>query len=196
MTSHYVDNEKFLNEMIKFRTEVVLAKTRSLERPRVPNYIGDCLFKIATHLARKPNFANYSFKEDMISDGVENCLLYIDNFDPEKSKNPFSYFTQIIYYAFLRRILKEKKHLYIKYKSMENEVINQLIENNGEEFVMSGMYGALHDSYSEIFISEFIETFESTKKNKTLKVKMPRKRIGKLEQFLENSDENTNASTT
>ena len=71
----------------------------------------------------------------MISDGVENCLLYIDNFNPEKSKNPFSYFTQIIYYAFLRRIQKEKKHLYIKYKTMENEVINTLIQNLGEEHV-------------------------------------------------------------
>ena len=116
---HYVDNERFLSEMTVFRNEVIQAKTNNTERPRVPNYIGDCLFKIATHLARKPNFANYTFKEDMVSDGVENCLLYIDNFDPEKSKNPFAYFTQIIYYAFLRRIQKEKKHLYIKYKSME-----------------------------------------------------------------------------
>jgi DNA-directed RNA polymerase specialized sigma subunit len=193
---HYVDNEKFLSEMTKFRAEVVHAKSNSLERPRVPNYIGDCLFKIATHLARKPNFSNYTFKEDMVSDGVENCLLYIDNFDPAKSKNPFAYFTQIIYYAFLRRISKEKKHLYIKYKSMENEVINQLIENNGEEFVMAGLNGAMHDAYSEAFISEFIESFESTKKTKAVKAKTPKKKTGKLEQFLETDDENPHPSTT
>jgi len=168
---HYVNNEQFLSEMIKFKNAVTLSKGNETERPRVPEYIGDCLFKIATHLARKPNFANYTFKEDMVSDGVENCLLYIDNFDPEKSKNPFAYFTQIIYYAFLRRIQKEKKHLYIKYKSMENEVINSLIENNGEEYVTSNLNGVLHDSYSEQFIRDFIVTFEDNRQKKSPKTK-------------------------
>jgi hypothetical protein len=107
----------------------------------------------------------------MVSDGVENCLLYIDNFDPEKSKNPFAYFTQIIYYAFLRRIQKEKKHLYIKYKSMENEVINSLIENNGEEYVTSNLNDVLHDSYSEQFIRDFIVTFEDNRQKKSPKTK-------------------------
>jgi DNA-directed RNA polymerase specialized sigma subunit len=163
---HYVDNEKFLQEMTVFRNAVLEAKEKNLERPLVPNYIGTCLFKIATHLARKPNFANYTFKDDMVSDGVENCLLYIDNFDPEKSKNPFAYFTQIIYYAFLRRIQKEKKHLYIKYKCMQNEVINSLIENNGEDLVMSHLNGALHDSYSDEFIRDFIELLNPTRRTK------------------------------
>lgn len=189
MSKHYVNNEQFLAEMKIFRDQVIQAKEKNLERPRVPNYIGDCLFKIATHLARKPNFANYTFKDDMVSDGVENCLLYIDNFDPDKSSNPFAYFTQIIYYAFLRRIQKEKKHLYIKYKSMQNEIINSLVENNGEDFVASHLNGILHDSYSEEFIGEFIETFESNKRNKTEKVKSktPAKKSTKntLENFLQ-----------
>lgn len=192
---HYVNNEKFLAEMTIFRDQVIYAKENNLERPRVPNYIGDCLFKISTHLARKPNFANYTFKEDMVSDGVENCLLYIDNFDPSKSKNPFAYFTQIIYYAFLRRIQKEKKHLYIKYKNMENEVINQLIENNGEEYVTSGLNGAFHDSYSEEFISDFIKTFETNKKNKVPKVKKTKKTVGALETFLESTNADAHPST-
>ena len=187
---HYVDNERFLSEMTVFRNEVIQAKTNNTERPRVPNYIGDCLFKIATHLARKPNFANYTFKEDMISDGVENCLLYINNFDPEKSKNPFAYFTQIIYYAFLRRIQKEKKHMYIKYKSMENEIVNALVENNGEDLVASHMQGMLHDSYSEQFISDFINAFEDTKKKKTASRK---KKTDMME--VEDGDEDTLTGT-
>ena len=105
---NYVDNKKFLVEMVEYRTSVIQSNTE--ERPRVPFYIGDCIMKIATHLSYKPNFINYTFREEMISDGVENCLQYIDNFDPEKSKNPFAYFTQIIYFAFLRRIQKEKKN--------------------------------------------------------------------------------------
>jgi hypothetical protein len=193
---HYVNNEKFLEEMKAFRAKVIHAKENDLERPRVPNYIGDCLFKIATHLARKPNFANYTFKEDMVSDGVENCLLYIDNFNPEKSQNPFAYFTQIIYYAFLRRIQKEKKHLYIKYKSMENEVINSLIENNGEDFVTTHLNGAMHDSYSEEFIRDFIETFEENKKNKIAKPKKGKNKDDSMNDLLENDDADTYASST
>lgn len=163
---HYVDNKEFLNQITIYRESVLKAKSAEKERPRVPDYIGECLFKIATHLSRKPNFANYTFREDMVLDGVENCLLYIDNFDPEKSKNPFSYFTQIIYYAFLRRIQKEKKHLYIKFKAMENEVINTLIQNLGEDHVTNQLNGMMHDAYSEEFIQDFIESFEATKTKK------------------------------
>lgn len=187
---HYVNNEKFLEQMKEFRIKVKHAKENNLQRPRVPEYIGECIFKIASHLARKPNFANYTFKDDMISDGVENCLLYIDNFDPDKSSNPFAYFTQIIYYAFLRRIQKEKKQLYVKYKSMENEVINSLIENNGEDLVVGHLNGILHDSYSEEFIRDFINTFEDNKRRKV------RKRKSKLEEFMEDDDANAIASAS
>ena len=69
------------------------------------------VFKIANGLSYRPNFINYTYRQEMISDGIENCLQYIHNFDPEKSKNPFAYFTQIIYYAFIRRIQKEKNNL-------------------------------------------------------------------------------------
>ena len=196
---HYVNNEHFLEEMVVFRAAVKEAEATNGERPRVPEYIGECLFKIATHLARKPNFANYTFKEDMVSDGIENCLLYIDNFDPEKSKNPFAYFTQIIYYAFLRRIQKEKKHLYIKYKSMDNLIITSLIENNGEEYVSSSLNGVMHDSYSEEFISDFIKAFEVNKDKKIASAK-PRKKKTEttvFDEFLEkdNADTNTSASS-
>ncbi|NBQ93354.1 hypothetical protein EB118_23475 [bacterium] len=188
--THYVNNEKFLEQMKEFRANVIDAKSNNLERPRVPEYIGECIFKIASHLARKPNFANYTFKDDMISDGVENCLLYIDNFDPEKSSNPFAYFTQIIYFAFLRRIQKEKKQLYVKYKSMENEVINSLIQNNGEDLIAGHLNGILHDSYSEEFIRDFINTFEDNKRRKI------RKRKSKLEEFMEDDDADAIASTS
>jgi len=83
--------------------------------------------KIATHLSYKPNFVNYMFREDMISDGIENCVQYIHNFDPEKSKNPFAYFTQIIHYAFLRRIQKEKKQLDIKTKIIEKTGFDEVM---------------------------------------------------------------------
>ena len=117
---HYVDNKEFLEAMIEFKEICNDAKEKEIERPPVSNYIGECFLKIATHLSYKPNFINYTYREDMISDGIENCLQYVENFNPEKSKNPFAYFTQIIYYAFLRRIAKEKKQTHVKNKMIEN----------------------------------------------------------------------------
>ena len=104
-------------------------------------YVGDCFLKIATHLSYKPNFVNYPFREDMICDGIENCLQYIDNFDPEKSSNPFAYFTQIIYYAFLRRIQKEKKQLEIKQKIIDHSDAASVmqIDDSGGTAGMSDM---------------------------------------------------------
>ena len=108
---HYVNNNDFLDAMVTYRDLVIDCKTSDASRPKMPNYIGECFIKIATHLSYKPNFINYTFRDEMIADGIENCIQYVDNFDPAKSKNPFAYFTQIIYFAFLRRIQKEKKQL-------------------------------------------------------------------------------------
>ena len=118
-SEHYVNNKEFLAALIKYREDKEIAEIRGLPKPVIPRYIGDCFLKIANHLSFKPNFVNYMFKEDMISDGIENCVQYIHNFNPEKSQNPFAYFTQIIHYAFLRRIQKEKKQLEIKNKILE-----------------------------------------------------------------------------
>ena len=119
VSEHYVNNKEFLEALIVFKAKCSKAKEAGEPRPQITNYIGECFMKIATHLSYKPNFVNYMFREDMISDGIENCVQYIENFNPEKSKNPFAYFTQIIYYAFLRRIQKEKRQLEIKNKILD-----------------------------------------------------------------------------
>ena len=139
-SEHYVNNKQLLEALIVYRAKVAHAKENDLAKPRITNYLGECFLKIATHLSYKPNFVNYMFREDMISDGIENCVQYIHNFDPEKSKNPFAYFTQIIHYAFLRRIQKEKKQLEIKTK---------IIERTGFDEVMNVDEGALTGSSSD-----------------------------------------------
>tara|TARA_B100000900_G_C20303540_1_gene603199 strand:- start:170 stop:649 length:480 start_codon:yes stop_codon:yes gene_type:complete len=116
---HYVNNKDFLDAIIEYKNSVEDAEKNGLPKPRITNYLGECFLKIANHLSFKPNFVNYIFKDDMISDGIENCVQYIHNFNPEKSQNPFAYFTQIIYYAFLRRIQREKRQLDIKNKILE-----------------------------------------------------------------------------
>ena len=127
---HYVNNKEFLAALLEYREKCRNAKENGQPTPRVPNYIGDCFLKIATHLSYKPNFVNYMFKDDMICDGVENCVAYIDRFDPDKGSNPFAYFTQVIYYAFLRRIQKEKKQLEIKNKILEKSGYDEVFTSD------------------------------------------------------------------
>jgi hypothetical protein len=117
--AHYVSNSDFLAAIKQYKISVAEAESKGFPSPVIPNYLGECLLKIATHLSYKPNFVNYSYREEMISDGVENCIQYLSNFDPDKSSNPFSYFTQVIWFAFLRRIAKEKKQTYIKGKLIQ-----------------------------------------------------------------------------
>lgn len=132
---HYVDNKKFYEAMLEHRKLCDHAAENGLARPKPSNYIGNCIMKIAYKLSNKSNFINYPFKEEMISDGIENCIMYLHNFNPEKSSNPFAYFTQIIYYAFLRRIDKEKKLLYTKYKAIENFNLNSELSSEDREFI-------------------------------------------------------------
>jgi hypothetical protein len=142
-TEYYVNNKDFLEAITVFKNKVKEAEEQGKDRPRISHYIGDCFLKIATHLSYKPNFVNYTFREDMISDGVENCVQYINNFDPEKSKNPFAYFTQIIYYAFLRRIQKEKR---------QNDIKQKILEKTGFDHVMhTDDYGNdMNSSYADM----------------------------------------------
>ncbi len=157
---HYVNNADFLTALIEYRSNCDIAKTEGKEDPRIPNYIGECFLKIAEHLSRKPNFVSYSFRDEMIADGIENCLMYFRNFDPAKSKNPFAYFTQIIYFAFLRRIMKEKKQLYVKYKATEQFGILdefEMYEDSDGNMKQFELYEN---------ISEFIHNFEEGKRKK------------------------------
>jgi len=164
---HYINNPDFLQALVDYKAEQKRCKTDKLPDPPIPNYIGECFMKIAEGLSHKPNFINYTYRDEMMSDGIENCLMYFDNFDPTKSKNPFAYFTQIIYYAFLRRIQKEKKQLYVKYKATEQMGIL-------DEFEMLEFEDGTTRQF-ELYenISEFIENYEDAKKAKK-EVKKPK----------------------
>lgn len=113
---NYVNNRQLYETMKVYHAQVQEAKAKGTEKPRVPNYVGECLFLIATKLSNKPQYYMYTFKQEMISEGVINCLEYIDNYNPNRYDNPFAYFTQIIKNAFLRRIERESKIRYHQYK--------------------------------------------------------------------------------
>ena len=166
--ANYINNEHFLEAMIEYKEKISDAEKENKEIPPVPDYVGECFLLIAQRLSFRPNFINYAFKDDMISDGIENCLQYVNNFNPEKSTNPFAYFTQIIYWAFVRRIQKEKKNLYIKYKEMDRlsyleDHIESSPDDNKEYLSLIG------SADSRNAISKFIEDFEEKRFKKRKK---------------------------
>lgn len=181
VNAHYVDNKKFYQAIVEYRKVVREKEAAGLERPPIPTYIGHCMLMIANRLSLKPNFVNYSYREEMISDGVENCVCYFDNYDPDKYDNPFAYFTQIIYFAFLRRIQKEKKQLYIKHKTLENSFILDELYESGENDDVD-----FKPSYVDMDnenMSEFIKSFESNLDKKR------KKRKKGLDKFIDDESE-------
>ena len=172
---HYVNNKEFLAAMTEYKKLCVEAEESGEDKPPVSNYIGECFLKIANHLSYRPNFINYTFRDDMISDGIENCLQYLDNFNPEKSNNPFAYFTQIIYYAFIRRIQKEKKQTTIKQKLILKSGLDEIVRQEGdnEEY---------QNSYADFLRKNMVVDVEPEKKEKPKLTK--RKKLSKLEYFM------------
>lgn len=165
--ANYINNADFLAAIKLYKQSVIDAEVAGLPKPQIPRYLGECILKIATHLSYKPNFINYTYKDDMILDGIENCINYFDNFDPNKSSNPFAYFTQIIFYAFLRRISKEKKHSYIKNKLIQDMPFEAF------ELQLHDEDGHFHNAYVDFMQSNnnFDNSFIEKKKVKSKKQK-------------------------
>lgn len=182
---HYVNNPEFLKEMKLHIAAVKKAKKQKEPLPKVSDYIGECIVSIANKLANRPNFVNYPFREEMISDGIENSLQYLNNFNPKKSSNPFAYFTQIIYFAFVRRIQKEKKALATKFRLIEES----LVDLTQEDGINSNQkYGS---DYADANMHEFLQNFERSQQEKKRKVQNNKKKTKKkgFEKIIETLDE-------
>lgn len=164
---HYVNNQRFFEEIVKYRKNLQEARNNGLEDPRIPDYIGECIWKIAEKLSTKPCFINYSYRDEMISDGIENCILYFKDYDPEKGQNPFAYFTQVIYYAFLRRIYKEERNRYTVYKNFQETMVSvsdmSLFTDSDDNHLMPTK---MYDN-----INEFMEKFERKERERKIKRK-------------------------
>ena len=178
MSNHkneYINNQDFLDALISYKSKVKTSIEAGYPKPRIPDYIGECFLKISNNLAKRPNFYNYTYKHEMISDAIENCLMYFENFDPDKSSNPFAYFTQICWYAFVRRIDKEKKQQYIKYKATESFGVldEEELRELGDDTRLPQL-----ELYQNMY--SFIEQYESKEEKKK-----PEKKNKGIELFLE-----------
>lgn len=167
---NYINNKEFLKSILTHKKAYRLAKKMNKPLPPIPDYIGECFLKIAHGLAYKPNFINYTYREDMMGDGIENCLRYYLNFNPAKSKNPFAYFTQIMWYAFLRRIQAESKQLYIKYKSIQN---SDAFDESARQSQDDGAYDNTYLRFLQKHMGQVITNFEAKKPKKILRNKKP-----------------------
>ena len=130
---HYVNNSDFSTAVVEYVKTVVNARQTDIKIPTVPNYIAECFLKIAEGLSHKGNFIRYTYREEMVMDAVENCLKAISNYNLEAATrtgkpNAFAYFTQITWYAFLRRIAKEKKQQEIKMKYMDKSGLDAFVD--------------------------------------------------------------------
>ena len=169
MATHYVNNAEMLESLKSYKAKLKEARENGTEEPRIPEYLGECVLKIATRLSHKANFINYSYRDDMILDGIENCIQCMNSFDPEKSSNPFSYFTQVIYFAFLRRIAKEKKQSYIKGKLIQDMAFESFeLQGHDDDVEFTNAYTAFIQANSN-FDDSFIKNKEKKKKEKEAK---------------------------
>jgi len=178
----YINNADFYKALVEYKKACNEAEEAGEEYPVITNYIGKCIFDIANKLKYRYNFINYPFREDMVSDGIENGVMVVRNFDPEKSKNPFAYFTQVIYYAFVRRIQKEKKQLYIKHKVMENSVLHGDAVTQSEQ---GGSTEAGHIDLTTDYMNDFVSNYEESMEKK----KKPKQTKGAIDKFYTDDDE-------
>jgi hypothetical protein len=178
---HYVDNQRFYSEIVEYRKILHKAREDGVEEPRIPNYIGECIWKIAEKLSTKPCFINYSYRDEMVSDGIENCILYFKDYNPEIGQNPFAYFTQVIYYAFLRRISKEEKNRYVIYKNFQYNIIHGSTQGEHDAFVLFDdndknlLPVAMYDN-----INDFMDKFEKKEEAKKIKRKQIKEGLAKF----------------
>ena len=175
---HYVNNKEFTEAVAEFNEACKLAESKGKTPPQMSNYIGECIYKFATRLSTRPNFINYTYRDEMICDAIENCIQYIGNFNREKSNNAFAYVTQICYYAFLRRIQKEKKQVFIKQQVLSETGISEAAFDTIDGTVSPDMVNSniewMQENYNPV-------NYEPRKSKKTT----TKKKKSNLEKFTE-----------
>lgn len=195
---HYVNNADFSQAVVEYVTKCNEMVEQGKEKPIVPNYIAQCFLKIAEGLSHKSNFVRYTYREEMVMDAVENCLKAIDNYNLETATrtgkpNAFAYFTQISWYAFLRRIQKEKKQQDIKLKFLSEIDIDLLVnEEFGNNADASNAF--IEELKNKIDIMKFKDEKVSEYK-KQEKKKGSRKKDSDLSTFFIVENENTSSSS-
>jgi hypothetical protein len=179
-STHYVNNSAFLEHIIQYQIDCRIAENQDKQRPKIPDEIGIAIYDIANKLASKYNFAHIEYKDEMILDGISTAIkaIHKDKFDPKVTQNPFAYFTQVIFWAFLRRINLETKEKYRRYRKIQLRL--------SEEFYALEEQGVDMGTFMPEDLYEFIDYYENRQKeqkSKLLKSKKKKKKTDKLNLF-------------
>lgn len=167
----YVDKAKFYQALVDRHNQIQQLRANGDEStPKISDYIGDCIQKICSNLARKYTFSGYHFRDDMVSDAIVHCLRYVDSFDITKSANPFSYFTQAAYYQFLAKIESEKQYSYVKAKSLMNSAIYDELSEHGD-IIRNDDHSFDNLEIDMEFYNTFVKDYETRLNNKSKEAK-------------------------
>jgi DNA-directed RNA polymerase specialized sigma24 family protein len=168
----YVDNHALYDALVDWQKATRSAHRKKLPNPALPDYIAECMMKMATRLSQKAGFVNYTYREDMIGDALESCLRYIHNFNPKRSTNAFAYITQIIHNAFIRRIQKEQKQLYVKMRIVDEADFAHSYERQDGD---TTHYNNSYVTYLQENKGDVISKFENWKEQKKSKANAKKK---------------------
>jgi DNA-directed RNA polymerase specialized sigma24 family protein len=170
--THYVENRPLYEALAVWKKDLKRAQRNKLPKPPLPDFVAECMMKMANRLSQKAGFVNYTFREDMVGDALESCLRYIHNFNPDKYKNAFAYITQIIHNAFIRRIQKEQKQLYVKMIIVDNADFAGSYEKQEGD---TNSYNNSYVTYLQENKGDVISKFENWKESKKTKAAAKKK---------------------
>lgn len=160
---NYINNPDLLAEIMRYQERCRIADSEGKPRPVQTDYMGLAFMKIAENFANNYQYRNYTFRDEMVGDAIMFCVKSVDGFDPEKSNNPFAFFTTAVYFAFLQKIQKEKKQLYIKYKNLESSGLCDIIEEHGELEMVESNFSLQSADTRQNFIKDFEESMQKKK---------------------------------
>jgi len=185
-SNYYVDNRLLYTHLCAWLKDLKKANKKKgpVIKPPIPEYVAESMVKMANHFSQKAGFVNYTYREDMVGDALESCIRYIHNFDPTKSNNAFAYITQIIHNAFIRRIQKEQKQLYVKMRIIDDTDFTDSYERQDGDH---SHYNNSYVTYLQENKGDVIQKFESWKESK--KSKSNKKKETKLVGLFEEEDE-------
>lgn len=171
----YVDNQRFYDEIVKRKAALKEAEEKGLPKPKINDYIGKCLTDIATNFAKRPLYYGRTYKDEMIQDAIVNCVRYFDTFDPERTKNPFSYFSQCCYYSFLATIVNERDQAYTRSQIAKNVNIDKFTSQEHDNSEIANEYIEYLNSLQKTDYSKYYEK----------KPKLKREHINELQKFMD-----------
>ena len=154
---HYVNNREFTLALDDYSRACKKAEEEGKTKPQMNNYLGGCIMKMSNRLANSPRFSGYSYKEEMIHNGILAAVKYAHRFNGDKFDNGFAYVTQILFSHFIITIKNEKKKYETNLKLIQEAEVG--VMGNSE-------FSALADSHARGIADQKLQDLENNRLEK------------------------------